>query len=73
MRMLKKAAIAVVTAGSLSVLGAGAAHADPSVEVNDLKQAQDCTYKALIPVNLNLLAFDSSLGSVNCAQTGSIG
>lgn len=78
MRMLKKAAIATVTAASLTVMGAGAATAEdvkkkkPSVEAN-LTQTQTCTYKALIPINVALLNMDTGVGSFKCAQAGSIG
>lgn len=75
MRMFKRAAVAVVTAGSLSVLGAGVAQADakkPELELNSIKQAQSCTYAALVPINVNALAFGSSVGSVNCTQVGAI-
>lgn len=86
MRIVKKTVIAVATAGSLAVLGGGVANAEddakkprgydkkpvPAVEHNQLDQSQQCSYKALIPINLNLLAHSSTLGSVNCKQSGSI-
>lgn len=78
MRMLKRTAVAVVTAGSLSFLGAGFAHADTmsggsgSVELN-LTQQQACSYEALIPVNVALGNLGSSVGSFACSQQGAIG
>lgn len=75
MRMLKRAAIAVVTASSLTALGVGVAQADakkPEVSLN-LNQSQTCTYKALIPVNVALLNLDTAVGSFACQQAGQIG
>lgn len=73
MRMLKKAAIATVTAASLSVLGAGTAHADPADVVANLTQTQTCTYQALVPINIAALNKGTAVGSFACTQVGSIG
>lgn len=80
MRMFQRTAVALVTAGSLSVLGAGAAHADmhhgkkgPGKVSINLNQTQSCSYQALVPVNVAALNLGSSVGSFACSQVGSIG
>lgn len=76
MRMLKRGAVALVTAGSLSVLGgagvAYAGHSGPDVKLN-LNQTQSCSYQALVPVNVAALNLGSSVGSFTCSQAGKIG
>lgn len=98
----RRTVVAVATAGSLTVLGAGIAQANdmraevkPEKKVHkeekrkpakpvkpmkkqkkvavDLHQQQDCTYQALIPINVAILNVDANAGSFHCDQGGRIG